>query len=544
MKRSFYLLILFCSLSFYSLAQCWLKVSAGPIHTLAIKTDGTLWAWGNNSFGQLGTGDNTERRYPVKLGNATDWTDISAGYTHSVARKSNGTLWAWGANGQGQLGDGTNSPSTTPVQLPGNDWSRFSAGGEYTLAVRTDGTLWSWGVNNFGQLGDGSTSNSNTPIQIGSATNWSTPCAASESQAVLKTDGTIWTWGTNLTGEMGTGNNTPSQVPVQMGTDNDWAFLSNGGTNMLAIKTNGTLWSWGLNNYGQLGDGTTTTRNSPVQTGTDNDWTKAGTGNCTIAVKTDGSLWAWGDNGSGQAGNNTFGNQNQPVQTGFLATDWEAVSTNGFSVFGLRTGNGLWGWGINNAYQLGDGTTTERRAPVAVTCLTILPVTGLKLTGKIQEGNAVIGWSTETETNSSHFEIEHSVDGVLFTKAGTVGAKGGNSRTEYSFVHRNPAPGKNYYRLKQVDLDGKSVYSAVVVVSNDKGMLITVAPNPVVDYVTISLGREAGFRTISLINTNGQVLWKQNMNVGSNSVRVYMGGMARGVYYVVGGKEVRKVIKL
>src|SRR3989337_2999238 len=131
------------------------QIAAGSYHTLAIKSDGTLWAWGYNYSGQLGDGTTSNKTTPVQIGTGTNWSQIAAGGYHTLAIKSDGTLWAWGGNSFGQLGDGTSSDyKTTPVQIgTGTNWSQIAAGGYHTLAIKSDGTLWAWG-NYYGQLGD------------------------------------------------------------------------------------------------------------------------------------------------------------------------------------------------------------------------------------------------------------------------------------------------------------------------------------------------------------------------------------------------------
>jgi len=548
MKRSLFLLLFLINLSQNSRAQCWSFVSNGAGHTLAIKTDGTLWAWGNNNYGQLGAGGVANQHTPVKVGTDNDWVSVSTNYTVTMARKANGTLWIWGNNDFGQLGLGINYSSTYPLQLPGNDWQAFSAGSDYCLAVKTNGTLWAWGNNNFGQLGDGSTTNSDVPIQIGTDNNWSVPFAAFENQAALKTDGTLWVWGTNSYGQLGLGNTTQYFTPQQVGTDNDWSKLCNADSYMLALKSNGTLWGWGLNWAGQLGNGTTTSNNTRLQSGTATNWTAiAGGSSSSVGLQADGTVWAWGSNTSGQAGNNTFIDYPSPVQTGLLATDWTRISSNGINVAGIRSNNSLWAWGNNVFYQLGDGTNIERRAPVQVVCLSTLPVTGFRMSGLLQNGQALISWSTETEINNRFFDVQHSSDGRQYNSLGTVMAKGGDRPTQYQFRHAKPLPGKNYYRIRQVDIDGKFTYSNVLVLDYSIKDKILLQSNPVTDVAILLLQKQSVNRSLSLLNTSGQVLLKQTIAAGSTRMEINMLPFPSGLYYLVleNGKEriTQKVIR-
>jgi len=186
-------------------------ISAGGYHTVAILADGTLWAWGRNLEGQLGNGTishhedgiTTPGIVPFQIGIAGNWAFVSAGGLHNAAIKTDGTLWAWGENDFGQLGDGTTENRTVPVRIGSdNNWASVFAGGSYTVAIKTDGTLWAWGTNDFGQLGDGTTENRTAPVQIGTSGNWKSVsvCGSYHSfdkkhTVAIKTDGTLWAWG-------------------------------------------------------------------------------------------------------------------------------------------------------------------------------------------------------------------------------------------------------------------------------------------------------------------------------------------------------------
>jgi len=244
-------------------------ISASGLNAMAIRTDGSLWAWGYNFFGQLGDGTNTDRKTPVKIMDSVasvsankhagiylgDGNTSIQGY--SLAIRTDGSLWAWGWNGYGQLGDETDIDRNTPVKIM-DDVVSVSAGEMNAMAVRTDGSLWAWGYG--GQLGDG-TIIRNKPEKI-----MDSVASVSEGRThttFVKTDGSLWTWGENAYGGLGDGTNTRRDIPVKI--MDDVASVSSGWYHAIAVKTDGSLWAWGHNHYGQLGDGTNIDRNVPVK---------------------------------------------------------------------------------------------------------------------------------------------------------------------------------------------------------------------------------------------------------------------------------------
>ncbi|HQF79165.1 MAG TPA: chromosome condensation regulator RCC1, partial [Spirochaetota bacterium] len=329
----------------------WASVSCGGSHTVAIKSNGTLWAWGYNYYGQLGDGTTANKSSPVQIGGgSTDWASVSCGNDHTVAIKSNKTLWAWGYNSSGQLGDGTIENKLSPVRIGvSTDWASVSCGRDHTIALKLDGTLWTWGNNGFGQLGDGTTgSNKSSPVQIGSSTDWASVSCGISHTVAIKSNGSLWAWGYNNSGRLGDGTTANKSSPIQIGVSTDWASVSCGGGHTVAIKSNGTLWAWGYNYYGQLGDGTTANKSSPVQIGGGStDWASVSCGNDhTVAIKSNKTLWAWGYNGSGQLGDGTTGNKSSPVQIG-SSTDWASVSCGGSHTVAIKSNGTLWAWGYN-----------------------------------------------------------------------------------------------------------------------------------------------------------------------------------------------------
>jgi alpha-tubulin suppressor-like RCC1 family protein len=361
MKKIFTLLFLFTMLLFQKVQGR--QAAAGNSHNLIIKTDGTLWAWGLNTYGQLGDGTTIDKNTPSQIGTATDWKFVAAGEVHSIAMKSDGSLWAWGSNSNGQLGDGTIIDKIIPTQIgTTKDWGYITAGNGNTLAIKTDGSLWAWGFNSNGQLGDGTNTVKNIPTQIGTAKDWKTVDAAGSILAI-KTDGSLWAWKLIKSGQLGNTTTEDKIIPSQIGTSFDWKNIAAGSGHNIALKTDGTLWAWGLNWSGMLGDGSTIDKTTPTQIGKASDWKTIAAGNSfSTAIKIDGSLWAWGFNSLGQLGDGTGRNSNIPTRIG-TEIDWEFISLGGYQTLAIKTDGDIYTWGYNKYGQIGGGITGDKKIP-------------------------------------------------------------------------------------------------------------------------------------------------------------------------------------
>ena len=311
-------------------ASTWTSVFNAEKTSIGVQSDGTLWTWGSNSAGQLGNDKATGNvSSPIQIGALTNWsqswTQIGGQRTGSVCCiKTDGTLWIWGDNGSGQLGDGTANARSSPIQV-GSDttWAQVSMGDSSTRAIKTDGTLWVWGSGQDGQLGLGNVTSYSSPKQVGSLTNWLFVSAGMYCTFAIKTNGTLWSWGRNNFGQLGLGNTTYYSSPKQVGALTTWSRVQGGYGMTLALKTDGTMWAWGRNDDGNLGLGNAVAYSSPKQIGALTTWSKIACSTTTCwAVKTDGTAWSWGQDAAGLLmQNTTFISRSSPTQIG-SATNW------------------------------------------------------------------------------------------------------------------------------------------------------------------------------------------------------------------------------
>ena len=247
-----------------------------------------MWAWGKNTFGNVGDGTTIDKSSPVQIGALTTWSIINTNEWFSAAIKTDGTLWTWGRNYKGALGLGDETNRSSPVQVGAlTTWSRIEGSREgQFLAIKTDGTLWGWGLNTNGRLGLGNTTYYSSPKQIGALTNWVYSSIKLSNAVALKSDGTLWVWGQNYKGALGLGDETNRSSPVQVGALTTWSKVAAGSFQGTAIKTDGTLWTWGRNYGGKLGlgDADTIHRSSPVQVGALTTWTNISGGQTILAL--------------------------------------------------------------------------------------------------------------------------------------------------------------------------------------------------------------------------------------------------------------------
>jgi alpha-tubulin suppressor-like RCC1 family protein len=344
-------------------------------------------SWGDNYDSLLGNGSGTDSAlYGGVSGLGSGVSQVAAGHTFALALKSDGTVWAWGDNGNGQLGDGSNFSSSVPVQVAGlSGVTQVTAGGSTGYALRSDGTVWAWGLNQYGQLGDESLVLSRVPVQVDGLTGVTQIAAGEYFGLALRSDGTVRSWGYNEDGELGDGTSGPeafTDVPVQVSGLTRVTMIAAGGDNAMAARTQSlystltTLVTWGPDAYGELGTGTSITYTltpvavTAIPAGSIRSMSMGGL-ETAMVLFTDGSVWEWGDPGYGQIpGAPANRGVATPTETMAPGSGITQVSAGYTHVLALRSNGTVLAWGDDDIGQLGNGTTTSvLSGPVQVTGL-------------------------------------------------------------------------------------------------------------------------------------------------------------------------------
>ncbi|WP_426058488.1 RCC1 domain-containing protein [Hymenobacter sp. B1770] len=368
-------------------------LAASTNHSATIKPDGSLWMWGINYEGQLGNGTTRHSSTPVQVNTqnpATRWTQVATGTSHTLAVTTDGRLYAWGSNAAGQLGTGSNESHARPVavSLPPAfakaTWKQVAAGTSHSLALTADGHLLAWGHNATGQLGTGYRRSLTQPVEVPlplSAANstWAYVAAGNGHTLALTADGRLYAWGNNDCGQLGNGSTMSTPVPVAVGPSREtaplrWAHVSAGRSHTLAVTKEGRIYTWGSNRYGQLANDQTIVRTLPEPLQLPRRlarvaWAQVAAGDFhSLALSTDGRLVAWGNNCAGQLGDGSTTRQLQPVLVsmpqGSASAKWARIVSGGFHSLAYTTDNQLCTWGCNGFGQLGDGTTTNQQLPL------------------------------------------------------------------------------------------------------------------------------------------------------------------------------------
>ena len=381
----------------------------------AIKSDGSLWSWGDSSNYGTAQSTTTNIQIPTKVGTDTNWIDIAGFGGGGFALKSNGRLYSWGESANYQTGQNI----TTNVQFPtqvgtDTDWVKISAFAQGGFAIKSNGTLWSWGYTISYATGQGSALSFTVPTQIGTDTNWLDVFGGAYGGIALKTNKSLWSWGSSSSYATGQNTLTDIQVPTQIGTDTNWVAIAMSSYTGYALKQDGSLWSWGNSASYATGQNTLTNIQVPTRVGTRNDWAAVFggfTSSTGFARDYAGNCYSWGSSSNYEGGNGSTGSITVPaVITGAAGWGSFSASTSVFAINGLPLPvfGSLFAWGLNalgqTAQNLASGlTTTPTLSPFAANNWLVIAAgnsaTGATggIAGGIQSDNTLWTWGTNAQ---------------------------------------------------------------------------------------------------------------------------------------------------
>jgi alpha-tubulin suppressor-like RCC1 family protein len=451
------------------------QIAAGGNHSLFLKTDGSLWVMGDNTYGQLGdkstdSGNFFTNRPEQILPSGV--IAIAAGGNHSLFVKSDGSLWVMGDDTYGQLGDGhvygvngylgTNTPEQITVA---SNVTAVAAGSSHSLFRESDGSLWAMGLNSSGQLGDGTTNNSLVPekivpsgvLKIAAGDAFSLFTARHNTGILTTTE--LWTMGDNTYGQLGNGNgysdytNVPVKILSSMLLLDAVITIAGGSTHSLLIKGDGSLWAMGYNHYGQLGDGTVdpglyNSTNLPELIVSSNVTAIAGGSTVSFLVKGDGSLWGMGSTYVGQLGNGSYtegGDTNRPEL--IVSNNVTAVASRGGHTLFIEGGS-LWGMGLNTSGQLGDGNPNDFETNRPILIVTGTPGYNLISAQLVNDGSGRLSLPF-VGIPGTNYALERSFSLIspswVAQTTNTAGAGG-----VLTFTNAPNAATNNYWRIRSV----------------------------------------------------------------------------------------------
>ena len=526
-----------------------LLCTASGRHELCLNTGDTVISWGGNAQGQLGRGGLVDQKTPDYvagiggIGVLSGIKEISGGDLHSAAiRSSDGAVLTWGHNEYGQLGNisvstGAGQRSLNPVIVGASDltnsttsfngMTKVRCGDNFTIALKSDGTVWAWGANTFGMCGDGTLTNRNSPVQVQA---WNGTANVNLSNVIdisagdvfcyaLKNDSSVWAWGANWRGVIGQ-NNTNCGVFADPPCNNSQFYINAiqvknvagtgyltgvkkiacGNEHGLILLGNGKVLGLGRNEEGQLGIGNTT----------------------------NGSLPQYVRNAANSADITNIGE----ISCG---DNWSFVLS--------RDGTIVHSWGANDVGQLGIGNTdTPKNLPqnINLPCSTIsLPVKLLLFTAKVAQNERIIlNWQTASEINNDFFNVERSNDGIHFEVIEKVKGSGYSAKIRnYAYTDLNPIQGVSYYRLCQVDYDGKIYLSEVVDIAFESTRVLTIKiyPNLLLENGALNFNSEReGICLISIFNIGGKEVCAFTTTClrGENKIDLNFSDYEAGMYFI------------
>lgn len=347
-----------------------LKICFGEKHAAMLKPDGSVWAWGQNDRGQLGTGTNTPSSVPVKVINLENVTAIACGADFTLALRNDGSVMGWGQNLMGQLGNRTKVGTPYPVQvLDIGEVEQIAAGQAHAVALLKNGMVMGWGSNIYAQVGDGGQKPVLSPARLfGDLKGIKMLSARGDHTIALAADGTVWAWGLNKSGQLGTGVKSDTALPSQVVGLFNVVSAKAGGQHSVAVKEDGTVWAWGLDRNGQIGISGGGTWGTGVPLPAPVFYLKDVTtiftcGNSTFAQRKDWTVWAWGSNAAGQLCLGTKTDVLWPLQVS-AATGVQSIICSDTQTILVKNDGTLFGCGDNSAGLMGDKVKGQTSIPV------------------------------------------------------------------------------------------------------------------------------------------------------------------------------------
>ncbi len=355
-------------------------ISSGQNHSCGI-TEGKLYCWGNNEYGQLGLGNFDNQTTMQQVGDATNWSSIHLGYNSSCGIRD-GDLYCWGNNLFNKLGIIGERSYNSPQKIEGSSWSSVSVGETHSCGIKS-GKLYCWGLNEYGELGFGYDDEdedvdelTGRPMEeVGSDTNWQKVAVALYTSCGIKSGGKLYCWGSNNAGALGVNSNKSKySSPQRVGKSENWQDIDmNGGADeedyypIVCGIDSGKLYCWGSSEYGKLGTGDDIEQDSPQRVGNADNWSSVKLGETHGCAIADGSLYCWGNNSSGQLG---FKNSEDEYNHEYPKkienfSNWKNVSSGGDHNCGLKD-DSLYCWGKNNYGELALGDNETRYEPTVV----------------------------------------------------------------------------------------------------------------------------------------------------------------------------------
>ncbi|MGE5673171.1 MAG: stalk domain-containing protein [Mycobacterium leprae] len=411
-------------------------ISAGYQHTLAVTSDGKVWAWGGNDYGQLGAGRDTSFSLsPLAVAGLTDATAVAAGNGFSLVLKKDGTVWAWGKNLNGQLGS-AGSDSAKPIRVSGlTGITAIAAGTKHALALSSSGEVWTWGSGEYGQLGNNKYDDTYTAAKVPGLADVVAISAGERHSLVLKKDGTVWAWGDNQWGQVGLpAGKAGSAKPVQIGGVSNIVSIAAGARHNLALQADGTVVAWGRGTTGQLGNGIDADSTTPVTISRLDPAVAIGAGwDHSLAVTADGTVWNWGDCSYGQLGIGGRVSKNTPVQAGSISLGKLSLNTS--------TGNS----GTSTQGSGTQGTSTQGSGTPGVGSATITLGKGLDKKGFALDAVAVDGvvflkWTESTNSDVIGYDLFRATEPGGYDDALTDFPLISTTYTDFQVE-----PGRTYY---------------------------------------------------------------------------------------------------